>query len=320
MRDSDWDLLADHLGGVLDGTAEQRRVTNLIATDPEWARAAARLSGAFDAVAADLATLPEAVMPDDILARMDAALHTATGTPPRDHGATPVPARSSAGRGGRRAGGPGGAAHHPASHHPAARRPARRRRTGRWLSGLVVVAGLMAFAAFGVPMLNTIGEDRAAEDGAVTSGAPGGDAGPGQGQGFTDSQPQLLASGTDYHRSRLPGQADGGFDGERNADPPPDEPGVAGMPEPAPEGVPAQVPPALRHLWPAPERCLAAVADSYAAGGATIEVVDFAYFEGRPALVIWIKTQDGMRWVSVSGEDCGDPLAGPDELHRAPAG
>jgi hypothetical protein len=31
-------------------------------------------------------------------------------------------------------------------------------------------------------------------------------------------------------------------------------------------------------------------------------------------------TQDGMRWVSVSGADCGDPLAGPDELHRAPAG
>ncbi|MGH3679628.1 MAG: hypothetical protein ACRDT2_05120, partial [Natronosporangium sp.] len=59
QRDAvDWDRLADHLGGALAGTPEGAEVDRLVATDPSWSQAAAELSGALDAVAADLRAQP----------------------------------------------------------------------------------------------------------------------------------------------------------------------------------------------------------------------------------------------------------------------
>ena len=36
VTEVDWDLLADHLGGALQGTPEEARVAHLVATDPAW--------------------------------------------------------------------------------------------------------------------------------------------------------------------------------------------------------------------------------------------------------------------------------------------
>ena len=41
----DHDLLADYVGGALDGTPEQERIAGLIAASPEWGRAAEELHG-----------------------------------------------------------------------------------------------------------------------------------------------------------------------------------------------------------------------------------------------------------------------------------
>jgi hypothetical protein len=78
-------------------------VADLIATDPEWARAAAQLSGALDAVAGDLARLPAPTMPDDVAARLDAALRTAE----RPHAAAVPATRAPVSSATTRAPGPG---------------------------------------------------------------------------------------------------------------------------------------------------------------------------------------------------------------------
>ncbi|MER7169324.1 hypothetical protein ABT336_25110, partial [Micromonospora sp. NPDC000207] len=76
FEEVDLDLLADYLGGVLDGTPEEAVVARLVAEDAAWAQAEARLAPALSAVGADLAAwgadAPE--MPSDVADRITAAL------------------------------------------------------------------------------------------------------------------------------------------------------------------------------------------------------------------------------------------------------
>jgi hypothetical protein len=141
----DWDLLADHLGGALDGTPEGAKVARLVATDPGWQTAAAELSGAFAAVAADLRTLPSPSLPDDVAIRLEAALRSAPAVPDPVPG-VPAP-RPAAGPAGRATG---------ESRRPAGRpgRTPRRRRLARWGAGFAVVAGVAAFAGLGLSFLD----------------------------------------------------------------------------------------------------------------------------------------------------------------------
>jgi hypothetical protein len=298
----DWDLLADHLGGALAGTTEGARVADLVATDPLWAQAAARLSTAFGAVADDLAALPAPALPDDVAARLDAALLTVTRVPPAGR-ATPAAAP----------GAPGPAPRRPANgrRRPPGRPAARRRRAARWGSGLAVGLAAIGFAAVGINGLDLTGGD-GGERG-VASPADDQAAAPPLGTG---GQPRLLASGADYSRTGLsqPGSAPlFGLEGDRQEG----APGVVGQP-PAVDGDADPVPEALAHLWPRPDSCLAAVRQAYTPAPAVVEAVDFAFFEGEPALLIWLLTGDGDRWVSVAGAGCG--TAGADERHRVKVG
>lgn len=76
----DIDLLADYVGGALDGTPDEAVVVALIVEDPSWRDAYALLSGGVATVGAQLRALdsvPEP-MPADVVARLDAALLAAS--------------------------------------------------------------------------------------------------------------------------------------------------------------------------------------------------------------------------------------------------
>ncbi|TNH21371.1 hypothetical protein FHG89_31860, partial [Micromonospora orduensis] len=98
FREVDDDLLADYLGGALDGTPQQAEVARLVDSDPAWAEAHARLGSALTQVRADLADWaePSPVMPPAVADRLLAALAAAAD----DTAAAPgvVPAQGGAGR------------------------------------------------------------------------------------------------------------------------------------------------------------------------------------------------------------------------------
>ncbi|AEV89246.1 hypothetical protein ACWT_8237 [Actinoplanes sp. SE50] len=74
----DIDLLADFVGGALDGTPDADRVAALLAADPAWQEAYELLAPEMATVGALLTGLPAEPMPVDVVARLDAALAEAT--------------------------------------------------------------------------------------------------------------------------------------------------------------------------------------------------------------------------------------------------
>jgi hypothetical protein len=309
----DWDLLADHLGGALVGTPEGARVERLVATDPSWAHAASELSAALDAVAADLRTVPTLTMPDDVADRLTAALDTAAAP------GVPAPAGSpSAGRavdGSRRP-----------PTHPGSRRP--RRRMSRWSAGLAVAAGVATFAAIGLgswlgswdpgsSLLPGVDDGGGADSETAREPAPQLEDAPERPQETTrDLSTLIVATGNEYDQDTLadtapPERPDLGLGGADEPSPPPVAPSA-----PVQDGdVPGSVPEPLFRLWADPEAraaCLALIMSALRPPPVTIDAVDFATFEGEPAVVIWATTGDAQRWAWVSGPDCGEVAGNPD--------
>jgi hypothetical protein len=329
----DWDRLADHLGGALAGTAAGAEVERLVATDPGWSRAAAELATAFDAVTADLRGLPEPSLPDDVAARLDAALG---GSPPAAAAPTLLPG---AGRPGRTPGPARPAPAAPAVPEQRAARPARgaaaaslrpagrprrtrRRRAARWGAGFALAAGVAAFAAVGITALSPSSPLSIAgsDDGGQPASVPERSTRlelPGSGS----PAPVVLASGGDYQPPTvMAGQPEvpaPGAEGAPQVGPAGERDSIA---QPPPEldpdqRIPDVVPPTLARLWAIPaarEQCLELVLAELDPAPVVIDVVDFARFEGEDALVIWATAADGSRLVWVSGPDCGTAAAGPD--------
>ena len=316
MSAVDWDLLAEHLGGALAGTPEGERVAALVATDPAWAAAAAQLSQALDAVAADLRTVgPAPPMPEEVRTRLDAALLSAA--PAGD--ATPgsiaaVPAGIPAPRpgNGRPPGHPATQATRPGPGRPGSR---RRRRRRAWAGALAGVAGVVAFAAVGLSsagLLGTGGADDSAGDAALAeheAPADGGEPGPDAAGAPAPiaALPVMTASGNDYQP-----------DSPAYGVPALVAPDAAGRPQAGGESRSAAgrpVPP-LDRLWDDPAPCLAAVEADHSPPPVTVAQMDFARFQGAPAVIVWVTTGDGAGWVQVVGPDCGAPGAGTDEQYR----
>jgi len=294
----DRDLLADHLGGALAGTPEGARVERLVSTDPSWARAATELSAAMDSVAGDLRTLPPLTMPDDIAARLDHALASAAATPDV----------ATAARGGRSA----GESRRPPAH-PGGR---KRHRVARWSAGLAVAAGVAAFAAIGIsgwepdqPFPGLTDNDSGGADGAA--GPESLNEAPAQ----QPSGPLVVATGSDYESATLeitePARPSPRLGGQNLPSPPQQASDDAlGTNE-----APTVVPDPLVRLWTDPvERgeCLTMIAASIQPPTVTINTVDFATYEGEPALIIWATAGDGTRWAWVSGPGCGAIAGDPD--------
>ncbi|MEU8000640.1 hypothetical protein AB0B66_05625 [Catellatospora sp. NPDC049111] len=279
MSAVDLDLLADYVGGALDGTPEHQRVARLVADDPDWRSAAADLTTALALVNADLTALGAAPepMPDDIAARFDALLASPEFTASR-----PVPPRPAVGE--------------RTLNRDAPRSRAARRGWRRWATPVVVAASVLALAGIVLPLgpLATSQQDAGAgltaENAPAIAVAPDGGV-PTTASG-TDYRREMLASGSMSQKTTPSSEAARTFDGSE----------MAAATD-------------LNRLGGSGEAlatCFAAISTVLPG---TVTGADFARFEGRPALIVTVDTATGGWWF-VAGPQCGQ--TGPDELFRAP--
>lgn len=292
FSDADFDLLADFVGGALDGTPEADDVRRLISTDEVWAEAYGALVTAEVAVRdqlTELGAVPEPV-PADVEQRLNAALQAAVLAPTPG---APVLDLARA-------------------------REARRRRTQRWVVGLATAAAVLVCGGIGV---RVVLDQPSTNSDTTTSSADGGrgEAAPQQlpptsngSRTSTRSDAALVASGQDYGpgsvgqlaqvsppKSAVIGEGSGNADTSKSS-----------KPNPVPEELRRLQDPAARGA------CLNAVVGEY---GGQVALVDYARFEGRPALVVIVdgtRLAAGKRLVLAVGPTCGIGGAIADELYR----
>jgi hypothetical protein len=300
----DFDLLADYVGGALDGTSEQERAAALVATDPGWAREHELLVAALAATADDLATFAEQTaepMPDEVLARLLTSL--------------PEPAATSAVPAGAR-GGPARGSRTPVRRRPEAgpRPPGRARRRPRWRSWAAPALVAVAVAAFaGVWINQSVGTGTTANDSAA--GAPMTQTQERSAGGDALALPRF-ASGRDYTSADVAG----GF-GTRTSSRATDAPEVMSGDAGTPGGAKAAaIDPELLRLNgdAALAVCVRAVERALGQGPIMVSATDFASYQGQPAVLIFFTDSSGVRWGWAVGPDCGP--AGTDDLIRVRVG
>lgn len=401
FREVDLDLLADYVGGALDGTPDEAEVARLVTQAPDWAAAYAALTGGLDAVRLDLTALASAPepMPAVVVDRIEAALDraalehpsartidagravdvaqtgdaedaqdtqgtqdvgpdagpdagaddgTAAGTvgdagadePSPATLATDRDATSVPGRAGRRLSGvPGQARTGPS---PATRGPGRRRRWVRRAAGPVVLAAVVVgFAGFAVSRLGTVsGSDEQAAGTAYSTTRDNAENAPLLGSGSPPTMPgpgaeRVLASGSNYTPRTFAGNVD---DLARNplgratkapatsrANQQDTTDGSTGGPvaqeSRATVATPGPVPGLERLADPSVlARCLDAVAATHARGPVTVDLVDYALFEGRAALVVVFTDRSGARWAWATGPECGTSPTEADVTYQTRVG
>ncbi|WP_433653366.1 hypothetical protein ACQP2C_15415 [Micromonospora zamorensis] len=331
FREVDHDLLADYLGGALDGTPQQDEVAQLVSADPAWAEAYAQLAPALTQVSASLTRLaePSPEMPQAIVDRLSAALaavgptsdepsaeQTAPGVDPAADTGSPlvVPVQGGAGR-------------RPAT--PTSSRSGPRASTGpgrRWREwarrGAPVAAATVAVVAVALG-LNQLASVSDGTSGTSAQNRPASAPEDAAAAGAVRTTGPALRSGTDYTPQILG-----------------NEPGVGTLSTPTPSRVTSNTPgtqpqddeegrrPAgdgltqLARLTDeaALATCLADVAAEHGNAPLTVEVLDYARFQGEQALVIRFTDATGARWAWVSGPECGVPGSGSDSRYSARVG
>lgn len=296
FSDADFDLLADFVGGALDGTPQADDVRRRVSTDASWAEAYAALVTAEVAVRDELTALggEPLLAPADVEQRLNAALQAAVVAPQPD---APVLDLARA-------------------------REARRHRRQRWAVGLATAAAVLICGGLGV----TVVVSERAKDEKSASTADGGNrpaapqlastgtAGASSGGPKASSRAgaALVASGQDYGPGTVGQVAQGA----------PQAPMIAGEGSGAADvgksSSVSAVPGPLRRLLDPVARaaCLNAVVGEY---GGQVALVDYARFEGKPAVVVIVdgtRLGAGKRLVIVVGPDCGLGGAIADELYR----
>ncbi|MEV0722132.1 hypothetical protein AB0I37_05065 [Micromonospora purpureochromogenes] len=315
----DHDLLADYLGGALDGTPEEASVARLVEQDPAWAEAYAALAPAVAQVRADLAgwAEPAPQMPLAVTERLTAALAGA-GPAPADAPAltTPVDAVTPAGE--RQQPVPAQPARGPGRTPGAGRDDTtgpgrRRRRWARLAAPVALAAASLAAVGLGVDHLL----DTAGGGGTAESTAAGGDAASASAPFRVTGAPQT--SGTDWTPQTLAGGAASTVLPRVATDRPGLAPG--GSAEKATENRRPSPGWLLRLAAPdALDTCLTEVAAEHGRGAITVELLDYASFQGEPALVLRFADPSGERWAWASGAECGVPGSGADTRYRAQVG
>ncbi len=301
----DIDLLADYIGGALEGP-EEAAVARLIADDPRWRETYDLLARGMAEVGAGLHALGSTSkpMPADVVARLDAALAAPVTGPIAAEPASPQveePHRAPVGERDR---------HLHAVPDGAAGRAVRRRRRLRWAAPIAAAAGVLAFAGVGVDYL--------VDNSADTSAG-------GSSELMTASEAALVTvppderivtSGTDYTGPTLAG-------GPAVAMAPPgdatrtEQRGAASSVQPP---MVADLDP-LQRLRP-PEAllaCLEAIARERGGSPIIVQTVDYARFQGAPALIVRF-VADGVTWAWATGPECGTPGRGADSLETLRVG
>jgi hypothetical protein len=313
----DIDLLADFVGGALDGTPDEAAVARRIAEDPAWQDAFVELSSSVETVSGALrawGSEPEP-MPADVVARLDAAL-LAPGHADSDPQLSSAPQPSFPPRPGSapQSSSPsqpsspsqlGSAPHHlesPVPHLvavPDEGSPRTRTRRLKWAAPIGVAAAALAFLGFGVRQMGS--SDSADEDSSAAGSAPE--------AATLAALPAQIDSGMDYTRQTLGQVAAQTFTGSSSS-----QARINGQ-DRAGETANGKVMPseALSRLR-APEAlvaCLTAIASENGSGPITAQTVDYARFQGLPAVVVHFTATNGT-WVWAVGADCGSPGSGAD--------
>jgi hypothetical protein len=221
-------------------------------------------------------------MPDDVAERLTVALgafHHAPAPAQEGRHLHAVPSRSSAGA-------------------------ARSRRLRRWAVPVSAAAGVLAFAGFGANYLIS-GEEQTG-----TAGSAPGNASAQNASTYSGAVPpaagnaavavsRVNASGLNYEAGSLGVRALSSKSTDKGTEREPAQ--VAELAGP--------VDPALQRLVPRPAliACLTAISAEHGTP-LDAEVVDYARYEGAPALIVRFTAPDG-EWAWVSGPDCGAPGA-----------
>lgn len=282
FHDVDRDLLADYVGGALEGTPDHARVARLIHEEPAWAEAYHALITATQAVRADLAAWGAHAepMPPDVAERLTAALRHADRHPPRDDRA---PLRIPVARTPQRP--PDTRPAPPPASPGSPRRGASHagRRWVRWGIPGAIAAGMSALVALGVTHLLDEPDDTtlAGRDGV---------------HGSATAPARVTTSGSDYTAATLPRLA--ALAAADSSSQP-----LAAEAESMTTTPGEQLRPFVDAALLA--ACLEDVATEHGHGPIKVHVVDFAAFEGHPALVVVFTNATGERWVWVAGPDCG---------------
>jgi hypothetical protein len=305
FEDVDLDRLADFAGGAYEGTPDAAAVARVVATDPAWTRAHAELVAADALVRADLAVLagePEP-MPADIMIRLGAAL-AAEPLPPTARERPHVSVLS------------GG-------------RTARARSRPRWHAVVGVAAAVLVIGVGAATVMTQLSQSpsgltagtksRSTAGDTSAKGAPGTQP-PFGARGDAARSPAINASGVDYTAASLailgarPATAAG-----------PDSTGVEPPSVPAasqPSLALTDVPGPLRPLTEPAIRnaCLQAIVTEY---GGTATLLDYARYQGSPALIVLIDGAYGVagrKWAVVVGPTCGAGGVIADLRHSAQVG
>ncbi|MEU6072594.1 hypothetical protein [Micromonospora sp. NPDC047074] len=319
FREVDHDLLADYLGGALDGTPDEVLVARLVDEDPAWAQAHALLAPALAGVHADLADwgAPSVEMPADVADRIVSALAHATevadGPVASRPGVGAVPQQPLGGSGRRPAGVPrsepgrgGGTG------------PGRRRRRWARVAGPVALAAV-SVAAVGLGVSQLTGDQQSSRtgDSALPGSASRESVSPEAATPFRVAGEPSVSSGTDYTPESLArlsalAKKSQGSAGGRSA-----VPGVE-----AEGGRRPALALGLDRLTDpgALAACIEAIRAEHGNGPLVVEVVDYARFQGLPALVVRFTDAAGASWAWATGPECGVPGSGSDSRHRARVG
>jgi hypothetical protein len=278
LNQPDLDLLADYVGGALDGTPDEDRVGERIRSDAEWAQAYTELIAAFGSVSSDLHALgaESEPMPPDVWAHLEAALSSPQAPAAAQR---PAPVFTA-----------------PRDNRPPSRAAARRR---RWAAPVLAAVAVLFALSLGLVLTHPF----VGSQNDMPSSDSGGAAAP-----ATAGVPVLQrASGRDYTDETLVlatdfGAVPGAIAG--TATPLSSQEDSAKATESL-QSFASPVPPALTALT-APDalaRCLAAV--SAVIPGQMVGV-DFAAYRGTPAAIVVVRTPDDARWVGAAGANCGE--------------
>jgi hypothetical protein len=314
----DVDLLADYVGGALEGTPDEAAVAALIADDPAWREAHKLLSGGVVTVTSQLAEFGSAPepMPADVIARLDAALLAVDA--PAD--VIPIDRAFRDATAPRKETGTGDAGAAPATRLVAvpSEAPRKRARRLRWAAPIGIAAGVIAFIGFGAQGFTGGSDDTQTS----SAGSAADEAAPRAAAGKDLAVPGVVAvleaTGTDYTLETL-GQA-----GARAMAAPslPEDAGSVRKSEPT-AGVMSDTAAkdALSRLRvnEALLACINAIADESGLAPITAQSADFARYRGAPAVIVNF-TSTGGTWVWAVGPECGTRGVGADKLGSVQVG
>lgn len=289
----DIDLLADYIGGALDGPG-QAEVARLIDEDPRWRETYDLLVPGMAAVGAELGALSPETMPADLASRLEASFGSPADSPTT---VDPVPGEPSSGR------------HLSSVPGTGVDRAVRKRKRLRWAAPIAVAAGVLAFAGFGADYLaeQSTGSSDAAPAAGRAENVPmmGTDSGTMTGLMSAPAESQIATSGKDYGPAQITDDSTATKGKARDS----------GSRSIAPLAPADSGPDELQRLRvrDALLDCLEAISRQNGQGPIEVQTVDYARYQGAPALVVrFLANGTSVTWAV--GPDCGLTGGGADRL------